>query len=117
MRYMQDHKLANLLLHGAGLALNDRITESDAGVATIRVGPSEQHLANGLRHAYWSYHRVIRLVAERRAPIARARIHELYAADWPRLQTITRPALKAVGRNGPCPCGSARKTRDCHGAL
>lgn len=67
MRYMQDHKLANLLLHGAGLALNDRITESDAGVATIRVGPSEQHLANGLRHAYWSYHRVIRLVAELRS--------------------------------------------------
>jgi hypothetical protein len=24
-------------------------------------------------------------------------------------------ALKAVGRNGPCPCGSGEKVKRCHG--
>jgi uncharacterized protein YecA (UPF0149 family) len=27
-----------------------------------------------------------------------------------------RNALKDVGRNDPCPCGSAKKFKKCHGA-
>jgi hypothetical protein len=116
-RYDHDNKLANLLLHGAAMALNDRITEDGLGRTTIGVGPSEQHLANGLRHAYWSYERLILLVAHRRAPGARPHAESLYTTGWPLLQTITGPALKAAGRNGKCPCESGRKSKDCHGTL
>jgi preprotein translocase subunit SecA len=31
-------------------------------------------------------------------------------------QTITRGAPK-VGRNDPCPCGSGKKFKQCHGKL
>ncbi|MEQ8516249.1 MAG: SEC-C metal-binding domain-containing protein, partial [Chromatocurvus sp.] len=31
-------------------------------------------------------------------------------------QTFTREAPK-VGRNDPCPCGSGKKYKQCHGAL
>jgi hypothetical protein len=116
-RYDDDNRLANLLLHGATVALNDRITDDVFGNVTIRAGPSEQHLANGLRHAYWSYQRLALLIAQRRKPEARPEIEQLYADGWPRLQTITGPALKKAGRNGRCPCGSARKVKDCHGAI
>jgi SEC-C motif len=116
-RYADDNRLANLLLHGGGMALNDRITDIGFGNATIHVGPSEQHLANGLRHAYWSYQRLVLLIAERRAPTVRPAIEQLYADGWPVLQTITTPALKKAGRNGPCPCGSDRKVKDCHGRI
>jgi hypothetical protein len=116
-RYEDDNRLANLLLHGSALALNDRITDTGDGNATIHVGPSEQHLANGLRHAYWSYQRLVLLVAERRQPAGRPEIERLYAQGWPLLQTITAPALKKAGRNGQCPCGSGRKVKDCHGSV
>jgi hypothetical protein len=116
-RYDDDNRLANLLLHGSTVALNDRITDDAFGNATIRSGPSEQHLANGLRHAYWSYQRLALLVAERRNPETRPEIGRIYGDGWPRLQTVTAPALKKAGRNGPCPCGSNRKVKDCHGVL
>lgn len=116
-RYEDDNRLANLLLHGAAVALNDRITDAGLGNATIHVGPSEQHLANGLRHGYWSYYRLVLLIAERRAPDVRPKMEQLYADGWPRLQTITSTALRHAGRNGRCPCGSGHKTKDCHGAL
>jgi preprotein translocase subunit SecA len=31
-------------------------------------------------------------------------------------QTVVRTAAK-VGRNEPCPCGSGRKYKNCHGKL
>jgi len=38
------------------------------------------------------------------------------AAPAPKAQPITRPMTK-VGRNDPCPCGSGRKYKQCHGKL
>ena len=55
-RYEEEHFLSNLLLHGSPMAINDRITEKP-GAVTVNLGPIRQHLANGLRHAYWSYYR------------------------------------------------------------
>jgi uncharacterized protein YecA (UPF0149 family) len=31
-------------------------------------------------------------------------------------QEPTRNPLKAIGRNDPCPCGSQKKYKKCHGA-
>jgi preprotein translocase subunit SecA len=53
---------------------------------------------------------------------------ELFAAPVrtpPREQPVIRssagqigggPAIQAVGRNDPCPCGSGKKYKKCHGA-
>ena len=38
------------------------------------------------------------------------------AAAQPASQPMVRPAMK-VGRNEPCPCGSGRKYKHCHGKL
>lgn len=116
-RYADDNRLANYLLHGAAMAINDRIIETGPGQLTIRVGASEQHLANGLRHAYWSYQRLVLLVAQRRNPAAAPEIEQLYATAWPQLQTITLPALKKAGPDGQCPCQSGLTVRACHGSI
>lgn len=45
-------------------------------------------------------------------------LHELYVLNEQRAQarqTVRRPGSK-VGRNDPCPCGSGRKYKLCHGA-
>jgi hypothetical protein len=115
-RFDEDHFLANLVLHGSPMTINDRLKESPGGV-TVRVGATSQHLANGLRHAYWSYYRIGRLLVGRVAPDNLDRLDASYREGWPRLQTITTDAIKASGRNGACPCGSDGKTKDCHGAL
>lgn len=113
-RYDEDNRLANLLLHGSPMALNDRVVDTGNRV-TITVGPTGQHLGNALRHTYWSYYRLGLLMVELRAPEQIAGLNEAYRNGWPRLQTLTAGALKVVGRNGPCPCGSGLKTKDCHG--
>jgi hypothetical protein len=115
-RYEEDNQLANLLLHGSPMAINDRITETP-GRVTVSVGPTDQHLANGLRHSYWSYFRLARLLAARACPDRVSELDAIYGHGWPRLQTITDGALRETGRNGRCPCESGLKSKDCHGGL
>jgi len=47
-------------------------------------------------------------------------IEELGAEGWllrllANLKGVAEPAVQAVGRNDPCPCGSGRKYKHCHG--
>jgi preprotein translocase subunit SecA len=35
----------------------------------------------------------------------------------PKNQPFTRPGGQKIGRNDPCPCGSGRKYKECHGKL
>jgi len=115
-RFDEDNQLANLLIHGSPMAMNDRLKVSARGV-TVQLGATAQHLANGLRHAYWSYYRMGWLLVGHLASGSQSDVEAMYREGWPKLQTITEGALKATGRNGRCPCGSDRKAKDCHGAI
>jgi hypothetical protein len=115
-RYEEDNLLANHLLHGTALVLNDRLSETLDGTLRLLIGTTEQHMPNGLRHGFWSYQRLSRLILERHAPLRVGAIDDLYEEGWPLLQTLTLPALKSAGRNGICPCGSGKKVKDCHGS-
>ena len=42
-------------------------------------------------------------------------LYDLTSRRRYRVETVRRPAPK-VGRNDPCPCGSGRKYKACHGA-
>ncbi|MBK7470870.1 MAG: SEC-C domain-containing protein [Betaproteobacteria bacterium] len=59
---------------------------------------------------------------------ARIRVTRKPRGCWPawlvprprrrRLRVAGRPAaVKAAGRNDPCPCGSGKRYKACHGAL
>jgi hypothetical protein len=37
-------------------------------------------------------------------------------ATWRRSTSPTRTPLRKIPRNSPCPCGSGRKFKQCHGA-
>jgi preprotein translocase subunit SecA len=50
------------------------------------------------------------------SPGGRAAPQPLPAVDQPQPGTFTRSERK-VGRNEPCPCGSGKKYKHCHGAL
>jgi hypothetical protein len=115
-RYEEEHFLSNLLLHGSPMAINDRITEKP-GAVTVNLGPIRQHLANGLRHAYWSYYRTCLLAVGLWEGNHKPGLEHLYRSGWPRLQTVTDGALEAAGRNGECPCNSGLKIKKCHGSI
>ena len=52
---------------------------------------------------------------QQRAP-ARVRLsHGEAAGGSQKVETVRRDAEK-VGRNDPCPCGSGKKFKKCHGA-
>jgi Family of unknown function (DUF5677)/SEC-C motif len=117
-RYEEDNLLANHLLHGSAVVLNDRLYDGPDGRLQLLIGATEQHMPNGLRHGFWSYQRLSRLIAERHSrnrAAAVSAIDSLYREGWPLMQTLTAPSLKVAGRNGPCPCDSGLKVKDCHG--
>ncbi|MGV8844809.1 MAG: SEC-C metal-binding domain-containing protein [Pseudomonas sp.] len=47
---------------------------------------------------------------------AHAHQGHVHGPDCNHSQEPLRNALKDVGRNDPCPCGSAKKFKKCHGA-
>jgi len=55
--------------------------------------------------------------AEQAAQIAAAELAGAAgAAEAPAKRDLSAKAMKAVGRNEPCPCGSGKKYKACHGA-
>lgn len=42
--------------------------------------------------------------------------HHVHGPDCNHAQEPVRNPLKEVGRNDPCPCGSQKKFKKCHGA-
>jgi uncharacterized protein YecA (UPF0149 family) len=42
--------------------------------------------------------------------------HHVHGPDCNHAQEPARNPLKDVGRNDPCPCGSQKKFKKCHGA-
>jgi preprotein translocase subunit SecA len=52
--------------------------------------------------------------AEQRAQIEQAEMAG--ASGEPVKKELSDKAMKVVGRNEPCPCGSGKKYKACHGA-
>ena len=52
-------------------------------------------------------------------PLETAHVHGPHCShdhDPHHAQTPTKNPLRDVGRNDPCPCGSGRKFKKCHGS-
>ncbi|PYQ54990.1 MAG: hypothetical protein DMF78_03700 [Acidobacteria bacterium] len=50
-----------------------------------------------------------------RSALGAAEPEEAHGGNDAEVQTVRREGKK-VGRNDPCPCGSGRKYKKCHGA-
>ena len=53
----------------------------------------------------------------RRSPPALGAAAAVTADGRPRLRPIDPELLKGVSRNAPCPCGSGKKFKHCHGSF
>ncbi|MDX6450660.1 MAG: motif [Gaiellaceae bacterium] len=108
------HRYNTLLLHHSANALNQTIARTEEGAVAYSVGPSDLNVGGALMSAYYPVSRLALLVHsadERSAPLG-----ELVARDLAAFVDLEPDDLSGVARNDPCPCGSGRKFKHCHGA-
>jgi uncharacterized protein YecA (UPF0149 family) len=74
--------------------------------------PSEKYVRDALQSAHYSLSRLGRLVM---LPGREHELEERVGADEPLFVRLSPEVLRATGRNDPCPCGSSRKFKQCHG--
>jgi hypothetical protein len=90
------------------------LAAEDEGALTIQLGPTKRWVPQALVVAAWLYGQIFDLAAEH-FEIADL---EDWRKRWQRLMARCRPidreAVRDVGRNDPCPCGSGLKFKQCH---
>lgn len=100
------HRINNLLLHHTPLSL-DQIAYGE----TLTIRRSERNVDDSLQSAYYSLSRLALVVL---SDPARGEVLEAIREDEPIFSPLPeRP--RGIGRNDPCPCGSGRKYKQCHG--
>lgn len=98
----------NWILHDTPLAM-----ELTMGAQRFFAARSNQYVAEALRAALYSIGHIGRAVLEGEALGALdQRLSELRPVLFP----LTSDQRKGIGPNDPCPCGSGRKYKACHGA-
>ena len=89
----------------------------DRFIATPDGEPGLNYLCAGYKAYFHHVDQPMRMMSEllrrNRAP---AEIMQLYAQEDARREAALRQAFATAGRNDPCPCGSGKKFKQCHGA-
>jgi hypothetical protein len=99
-----DYLLSNRVLHNTPLALNQ----------PLFVGGAELLLPDALRLAYGSFARATSAALD---VTSEDEVTILSSRDSPLFIELTAESRSSIGRNDPCPCGSGRKYKRCHGAI
>jgi preprotein translocase subunit SecA len=69
-------------------------------------------VSDALQSSYFSLSRIALTIAE---GDALDKLREAVARDEPIFTELRGDDAHSVGRNDPCPCGSGRKYKNCHG--
>jgi hypothetical protein len=112
--YALGHHFNTLLLHHSVNALNQQVTRRQNEQIAFAVGPSDRNIEGALLSAYFPVSQLALLVfAEDEGHAA---LRALIDRDLPAFVRLDETLTAEVGRNDPCPCGSGRKFKKCHGA-
>jgi len=108
----------NNQLHVSAHALNSMVRENTDDRISFHIGPSARDVEKALFTALWTGAQIQRLVL-RHFDFPQASLDQLESifTDGAALfRTLSDEELAGVGRNDPCPCGSGKKFKRCHGA-
>lgn len=119
LRFFRDivHRENNQLLHVSAHALNQMVRRSgpEEGGIAFKLGPGDEYLARALLGAFWIYSQSVGLILEHFEFAEREAFDRLFAEQLPAFRDLSDDEIRAVGRNDPCPCGSGKKFKRCHG--
>ena len=108
----------NWLVHSSPLALFSRIRlDESTRKLKVNIGASPAFVLNALVDSTALQHAMLQLYVDHFALDGfRGPLEEAYTQVMARLrQAAEQTAVPKVGRNDPCPCGSGRKYKRCHG--
>ena len=108
----------NNQLHVSAHALNSLVREDTDDSIAFHVGPSARDVEKALFTSLWTATQIQRLVL-RHFDFTRATRDELesiFTDGMALFRTLSDEELAGLGRNDPCPCGSGKKFKRCHGA-
>ncbi|MEQ1873945.1 MAG: DUF5677 domain-containing protein [Ilumatobacteraceae bacterium] len=119
MRLLFDvaYLLSNLMVHNSpvsmGTAMRSTSVRSD-GVpeTTLSRRPSRLFVHDALTIGYLSLSILGRLVTQ---PTATSELNRILSDSRPLFIVVDGDTVQRTGRNDPCPCGSGRKNKHCHG--
>ena len=111
------HRMNNQRLHASAEAFNRLLRSRNATEVAFRLGPSGEGVDEALFGAWWTFLQIESLVIDHFdfPQETRQRLDELIA-DATAFRSLSPEEIRGVGRNDPCPCGSGKKFKRCHGA-
>ncbi|MFP5364346.1 MAG: SEC-C metal-binding domain-containing protein [Thermoleophilia bacterium] len=109
------HRDNNQHLHSSVTALMGG-TRTEGNAVAFDSVPSSAHLDRALIGGLWCYSQTVTLIWDHFELDGRHELDALMAELKMPFITVDPALAKQVGRNGPCPCGSGRKYKRCHGA-
>jgi SEC-C motif len=110
------HATNNEAQHATATALLRPVISKTLGNLQVDAGPSLQGVDQALHGALWSYGHLLRATAEYFEIDGREEIMPLFKRCESTFVRLDLDLEKGIGPNDPCPCGSGKRFRHCHGA-
>ena len=110
------HRENNQLLHVSAYSLAQQILGRTEGDVTLRFGPSSERVGNALLASFWIYGQTLSHVLNVFEIDGGDEWTAAYEQQFELFRPLDPDMLRDVGRNDPCPCGSGKKYKRCHGA-
>jgi hypothetical protein len=110
------HRENNQLLHLSAYAIAKQIRGRTEEALTVKFGPNTDHVGNALLAAFWIFGQTLSQVINTFEFDCPARWKAVYEDQFELFRPLDAQTLRGIGRNDPCPCGSGKKYKRCHGA-
>jgi hypothetical protein len=110
------HRENNQLLHLGAYSIAQQIRGRTNDTLTVKFGPNTDHVGNSLLAAFWIFGQTVSHVLSTFEVDCPDHWKAVYEDQFELFRPLDADAFRDVGRNDPCPCGSGRKYKRCHGA-
>lgn len=109
------HAANNETQHTTVRSLMTPVLANSSDVLRVDAGPSLQFVQQALYASLWIYAHMLRATAYHFEIDGREKVMPLFARLRTPCEPIPAEDVKRAGRNDPCPCGSSKKFKHCHG--
>jgi hypothetical protein len=109
------HRENNQALHVTAQGLTSLVRAHDHEGVTLKVGPGGEMLDRALFGAFWTFSQTAGLILDHfEFRVDDAQRNEVFSLKH--FAGGSAATTRDVGRNDPCPCGSGKKFKRCHGS-
>jgi hypothetical protein len=109
------HATNNEVQHTTTRSLLQPVMRNTEDHLQVDSGPSLQGVEPALHGAMWTYAHLLRAVGDYFEIEGRGELKSVFARCEATFMPIDPEAAKGTERNDPCPCGSGKKYKRCHG--